>query len=215
MFGADVLLGSEWSVDVQTYFNWMDPIFYDTNVNPSVDDLLNRGPQAPPGQAPPTPPRDRSDLNDRLDELLIPATGRSYGFELLVRRRSASGVSGWLAYTLSRSERLRDGAWSGFDFDRTHILNLVASVPLPRFWQIGMRAQVQTGRPLTTTSARGGARTSTFVRFDLRIDKTAVWNEWLLDFYVDVANVVLGAEELTQERRFRYVLPTVGFRAIF
>lgn len=215
MLGFDVVLGDEWSADLQTYFNWMDPIIYDTQVNADVDDLLRNGPQAPPGREPPEPPVDRRELDDRLDELLVPATGRSYGFELLVRRRSASGVSGWLAYTLSRAERLRDGRWQGFDFDRAHIVNVVASVPLPRHWQLGMRAQVQTGRPITTTSGIAQSRTSTFVRFDLRIDKTAVWNDWLLDFYVDIANVVLGAEELAPEQQLRYVLPTVGFRAIF
>lgn len=215
MLGLDASLGGSWSVDVQTYFNWMDPILYDTQLNPTVDDLETSPPAAPPGQAPATPPRDTGGLDDRLDRLLAPATGRSYGVELLVRRESRSGVSGWIAYTFSRSERLRDGEWVAFDFDRTHILNLVAGVPLPRDWQLGLRAQLQSGRPLTTTTGLSSARTAPFVRFDLRVDKTAVWNDWLLDFYVDIANVVLGAEELTAANEVRYVLPTLGLRAIF
>ena len=116
---------------------------------------------------------------------------------------------------MSRSERLREGGWSAFDFDRTHILNLVVQMPLPRRWQLGFRAQLQTGRPLTTTAGLSSVRASTFVRFDVRIDKTAVWNDWLLDFYVDVSNTVLAAEELQPGTEVRYVLPTLGFRAMF
>jgi TonB family protein len=215
MIGTDVAFGEGWSLDAQTYFNWMDPILFDTNINPTVDQVQMVGPQAPPGVAPPTPPKNSGSLQGRIDQLLVPATGRSYGLELLLRRESKGGVSGWLAYTLSRSERLRDGAWTAFDFDRTHILNFVVTVPLPRRWQVGLRAQLETGRPLTTTSGLASARTDTFVRFDMRVDKTAVWNSWLLDFYVDITNVVLGAEELTPTNDIRYVLPTAGFRAIF
>ena len=30
--------------------------------------------------------------------------------------------------------------------------------------------------------------------FDLRIDKRAVWNKWLLDFYVDILNSTVAPE---------------------
>ncbi|MBI2378318.1 MAG: TonB-dependent receptor plug domain-containing protein [Deltaproteobacteria bacterium] len=200
------------TLDVDAYFNWMDPIFYDLAINPA--DVTQPEPEAPPGQAPPTPPRRNTSLDDRLGELLVPATGRGYGIEILLRRQSVTGISGWVAYTLSRSERFRQDEWVAFDFDRTHILNAVLSVPLPRRWQLGLRAQVSSGRPLTTTAGLSRARTDPFVRFDLRVDKTAVWRDWLLDFYVDVANLTLSAEELTPQESLRYVLPTVGFRAI-
>lgn len=216
--GAEARFADEWSVDLQGYFNWMDPILYDVTLNPTVEDLINDPPAAPPGEAPPTPPvAMNNNLGNRLDRILVPATGRSYGLELLLRRESATGVAGWISYTLSRTERLRDGVWAGFDYDRTHILNLVLSVPLPRNWQVGLRAQVQSGRPFTTTSGLATARSSSFVRFDLRIDKTAVWNDWLLDFYVDVSNVVVAAEELSAQPpvEVRYVIPTVGFRGMF
>lgn len=211
--GAELELGHSWSLDVATYFNWMDPIFYDVQLNESTSSVQNPGPAAPPGQAPPTPPRDDTGLGDRLDTLLSAATGRAYGLELLLRRESQTGVSGWLAYTLSRAERLRDDGWVGFDFDRTHILNLVVSVPLPRRWQVGLRVQAQSGRPVTTSYGLATGRTEPFVRFDLRIDKTAVWNDWLLDFYVDISNVVLAADEVAPQQLVRYVLPTLGFRA--
>ena len=74
--------------------------------------------------------------------------------------------------------RIESSAWG-----RDHTESTAS--PFDRRWQIGLRAQVQSGRPLTTTSGLASARTNSFVRFDMRVDKTAVWNSWLLDFYVD------------------------------
>lgn len=213
--GAELRVDDAWSLDVQSYFNWMDPLFYDVNLNPTVDDVRAEAPPNLPGQAPTTPVVDDGAADQRLARLLRPATGRAYGVELLVRRRAAAGVTGWLSYTLSRSERLRDDAWVGYDFDRTHVLNLVVQIPLPRRWQLGFRAQLQSGRPLTTAESLAGGRTPTFARVDLRIDKTAVWNDWLLDFYVDISNALLAADELAPQQFVRFVLPTVGFRALF
>ena len=51
------------------------------------------------------------------------------------------------------------------------------------------------------------------MRFDLRVDKRAVWQKWLLDFYVDITNVALLPEEIEPGTVIRYVLPTVGLRA--
>ena len=41
---------------------------------------------------------------------------------------------------MSRSERRYEGRWVPFDFDRAHMLNLVAGTRLPRNWEIGGRA---------------------------------------------------------------------------
>jgi len=155
------------------------------------------------------PPMDGQDF---LDRLTMPQTGRAYGLELLLRRRSKSGVFGWLSYTLQRSERFRDGAWAPYDFDRTQLLNLVAGLPLRRNWDIGVRLQYQSGRPTTTTAGYNAARGDGYYRFDFRIDKRAVYRKWLLDFYVDVTNAAVLPEEIEPGTVIRYVLPTVGLR---
>ena len=59
------------------------------------------------------------------------------------------------------------------------------------------------------------AGTDGYLRFDLRVDKRAVWQKWLLDFYVDITNVALLPEEIQPGTVIRYVLPTVGLRARF
>lgn len=196
--GVEVPLPYGFSVDVQGYFSYMDPILFDIQVNDEASDL--RG----------VP----SDGDGQNNVFLNPARGRSYGMELLLRRRSTTGVFGWLSYTLSRSERRRDDAWVPFDFDRTHIVSVVTGIPLPRNWSLGLRVQAQSGRPVSTTGGYNAARVADYVRFDIRVDKRAVWNDWLLEFYVDISNVVLSPEEIDTGNQFRYVLPTVGFRAI-
>ncbi len=102
-----------------------------------------------------------------------------------------------------------------YDFDRTHILNLVAGLPLPRNWDLGLRFQYESGRPVTTTAGYNSGRTDAYARIDLRVDKRAVWRSWLLDFYVDIANVALLPEEVTPGNTLRYVLPTLGVRGRF
>ena len=147
-----------------------------------------------------------------LDRLAVPEIGRSYGIETLIRRQSKTGLYGWLSYTLSLSERKKDGNWAPYDYDRTHLLNLVAGLPLPRNWDVGIRMQYQSGKPATTTYGYNTARTDGYFRIDARIDKRAVWNKWLFDFYVDLTNVSLFPEEIVPGATIRYVLPTVGIR---
>ncbi len=60
--------------------------------------------------------------------------GRAYGWETMLCKRN--GVwQGWIAYTLSRSERsfpaIQQGAWFPFEYDRRHKLNVVADYALP------------------------------------------------------------------------------------
>jgi hypothetical protein len=155
------------------------------------------------------------DGQEIVDQLTKARTGRAYGFEVLLRRQAKSGVFGWVSYTLSRSERYRDTAYVPYDFDRTHLINVVAGMPLPRNWDIGLRLQYQSGKPTTVTAGYNAARGDGYFRADLRVDKRAVWRRWLLDFYVDVTNVALLPEEVTPGTVIRYVLPTAGVRGRF
>jgi hypothetical protein len=150
-----------------------------------------------------------------IERLTQPQLGRAYGLEIMLRRETKTGIFGWVSYTLSRSERMRDGQWVPYDFDRTHLVNLVGGLPLRRNWDVGLRLQYQSGKPTTITSGYNDARGTGYLRFDARIDKRAVWRSWLLDFYVDITNVALLPEEVQVGTVIRYVLPTVGLRGRF
>ena len=202
--GLELRLGEGVSLDVQGYYSDMDPVIFDLSINASsLQDL----PTALPGQL-----EEDTTAEDIAERLLSAQVGRAYGLELMLRKRSRSGVYGWLAYTRSRSERKREGAWVPFDFDRPHILNAVLGVPLGAGWEVGGRFQYQSGAPVTTTYGYNEGRKQAFMRLDLRIDKRVVWREWLLDYYIDIQNVTLAAEEVAPGQRLRFVLPTLGLR---
>ncbi len=188
----------------------MDPTIFDLTINSQTLNTVGNVSLIPTSTLPP-----QTTAQEVLDRLLVPHTGRAYGLETLIRRQAKSGLYGWLSYTLSRSERYKDGAWAPYDFDRTHLVNLVAGLLLPRNWDVGVRLQYQSGKPATTTYGYNTARTNGYDRIDIRVDKRAVYKGWLLDFYVDIMNAALLPEEVTPGVNIRYVLPTVGLRARF
>ncbi|HMA94004.1 MAG TPA: TonB-dependent receptor [Polyangiaceae bacterium] len=130
--------------------------------------------------------------------------GRIYGGELFARY-TGERLRGWLAYTLSRSERQDRGEpWRLFEADQTHILALTATVPLGRGWEIGGRFRLTSGNPYTPISsavydANTGvyqpvnarpfsARNPMFQQLDLRVEKLWQFKHWNLATYLDVQN---------------------------
>lgn len=100
--------------------------------------------------------------------------GRSYGAELLARKQLSSGLFGWLAYSLSRSERYNyltpsgfyanplsnngldyksfSRAWQAYDQDVTHSLSFAGSWDIvPRHLKLGTRVGLSSGKPFTET----------------------------------------------------------------
>lgn len=205
--GAEVPLGERTGLVVDGFYNDMDPVVFDLRVNRDSVGAAPNGSLVPTT----TTPGDTS-AQMTLDRLLQKQVGRAFGLEAMLRREAKNGLYGWLAYTVSLSERERDGQFVPFDFDRTHLVNLVGGLPLPRNWELGARLQYQSGRPTTTTLGYNTARTDGYFRIDLRIDKRAVYKKWLFDFYVDLTNAALFPEEITPGTTIRYVLPTFGVR---
>jgi TonB family protein len=218
--GVEIPLEQRFQFNVEGFFNYMDPTIFDLQLN---DTSVITAPNS--GLVPTTivNPQNRGQMF--IDRLTQPETGRAYGGEVLIRRQSKSGVFGWVSYTLSRSERYRSEqytdasgqtqthmVWRAYDFDRTHLINVVAGLPLRRNWDIGMRWQYQSGAPVPVTSGYNNARKDGYLRLDVRVDKRAVYRKWLLDFYVDITNIAVLPEEVQPGTVIRYVLPTVGLR---
>jgi TonB family protein len=137
--------------------------------------------------------------------------GRSYGVEMLLRRQIMRGFYGWVAYTLSRSQRLDDPSlpsyqygWHLYDFDQTHILTLIASYQTEHNWTFGTRLRYTSGDPYTpfvngVFNANNGsysciagnpdtARAPGFFQADVRIDRRFVYDKWIFTGYLDVQN---------------------------
>lgn len=133
--------------------------------------------------------------------------GRAYGFEAMLRHDLANRLSGWIAYTYSRSERRNDDdeRWRLLDVDQTHNLVLVGAYQLPRHWQISTRFRYRTGQPGTpivgavfvsdddvyapTFGRTNSRRNEAFHQLDLRIDKRWIYQSWMLNLYMDIQNV--------------------------
>jgi len=171
--------------------------------------------------------------------------GRVVGGDFLIRQKLWKGLFGWIAYTVSRSERKDspEDPWRLFRYDQTHILTIIASYKLP-WWklEVGVRFRYVTGNP--TTPVVGGLRDTTsqdwlqinggiysnrlpaFQQLDLRIDKTWVFNRWKLGLYLDIQNLynysnseatVYGGRQLYQSAGITGIpfFPNIGLRADF
>ena len=70
-----------------------------------------------------------SQANEKLEGELLYGIGRAYGLELILRKKTGK-FTGWVSYTLSRTERKVDGIsnneWYLAKQDRTHDLSVVA-----------------------------------------------------------------------------------------
>jgi hypothetical protein len=167
--------------------------------------------------------------------------GAAYGMEVLLRRKIGR-VTGWLAYTLSKSERIYSCGLRPSDFDQTHVFNGVIQVRLP--WKLiaGAHLNVASGRPYTAigsdglATVRNNARLPTYVQLDLRLDREWLFKRWALAAFIEILNVtysetIFGLQlpsSMNMSRSpnssslpligdtipdaFRWILPTIGIR---
>lgn len=98
--------------------------------------------------------RDGADLNTAPDiesELLF-GKGRAYGIELLLKKKTGK-LTGWIGYTLSKTERkingINNGLWYNAKQDRTHDMTLVGIYNLTEKWSIGATFIFNTGNAVT------------------------------------------------------------------
>jgi hypothetical protein len=207
--GVEVPMRDRFELTAEGYYNRLDPTFFELGL-PRRDDITTPYPVLLPNEQFPT-----TTFHDPyLDQFTVRRLGRSYGFETMLRRRASTGLYGWLSYALSLSERRTQDRWVPYDFDRTHLFNLVAGIPLGRNWDLGLRLQYETGKPEPVLGDQV-ERNAGYTRFDVRFDKHAVWRSWILDFYVDITNAAVMPEEFRAGDVLHYVLPTVGTRGRF
>ena len=115
-----------------------------------------------------------------------PVSGQAYGLEVLLRRSLSKRMSGWLAYTLSRSIRKAHFitpagadvvATVPSDGDRSHVLNAVLAYDLGRHWRAGVRFMFYTGAPYSKlegnvpTAPYNAYRNPSFYRLDVRLER--------------------------------------------
>ena len=95
--------------------------------------------------------------NPNVEADLLYGKGRAYGLELLMKK-SKGRLSGWVSYTLSRSERQFDainrGDWFAARQDRTHDLSLVTMYQINDQWSFSGTFVYSTGNAVTFPSGK-------------------------------------------------------------
>jgi hypothetical protein len=79
------------------------------------------------------------------------ASGRSYGFDVFVRKRPASGakLTGWISYTFGKAERDEYGRALPFEYDRRHAATAVGSYRFSPKWEFAATVRAFSGFPFT------------------------------------------------------------------
>ncbi|MEM6631899.1 MAG: TonB-dependent receptor, partial [Bacteroidota bacterium] len=96
-------------------------------------------------------------LNEFLEGEILPGTGRAYGLEAYLEKKKGD-VTGWISYTLGRSELqvegINEGEWYPNRFDQTHSLSIVGFYQLSKRWSFGANFALNSGTPTTFPTSR-------------------------------------------------------------
>ncbi len=188
--GSQYVLGYEWqatdlvNADVQVYYNRQ----WDLARTPTAADLA----------------ADPTDVEKYYGDGL----GRMYGLEVMIRHDQGKHFFGWIAYSLSRSERYNfdEQKWDLFGKDETHNLQLVGSFRFKGNRELGARVRYVTGDPTTPVlgvkwfdatsrsyvplyGATNSARMDPFFSLDMRYERKFIFKNWIWDIYLDVTNL--------------------------
>jgi outer membrane receptor protein involved in Fe transport len=103
--------------------------------------------------------------NDAIEQVILNGEARAYGLELMLRKNEGD-LTGWLSYTLSKSEQrttgrtstvdngrsnlesgINFGNWYNTPYDKTHDISLYGSYQLNEKWRFNSNFIFQTGQP--------------------------------------------------------------------
>ena len=154
--------------------------------------------------------------NDAIEQIILNGKARAYGLEVLLRKNEGR-LTGWIAYTLSKSEQqtpgrttaesgINNGNWYNTPHDKTHDISITSSYNFSEKWSFSGNVIFQTGQPTTFPNgqyeynginipnyeARNSSRLTTYHRLDL----SAIYNpnpkstkRWKGEWVIGVYNV--------------------------
>lgn len=145
--------------------------------------------------------------NEPSETQLLFGMGRAYGAEFLIRKNKGK-FTGWLGYTLSRTERqidgINNGDWYVAKQDRTHDISLVGVYELSKKWTISGTFVYYTGNAVTFPSGKYNINNQTVFLYTERnayrmpayhrMDLSATWKfkkrgRWESDLNFSLYNV--------------------------
>jgi hypothetical protein len=91
-------------------------------------------------------------LNDNVESQILFGSGRAYGLELLIKKTQGR-FSGWISYTLSRTERKIEGINNGLYYpakqDKPHDISVVCLYELNKKWNLSATWVFSSGNAVT------------------------------------------------------------------
>lgn len=140
-------------------------------------------------------------LNETVEAQLLFGKGRAYGIEFMLKKKEGK-LTGWISYTLSKSERKINGInsnqWYNATQDRTHDIAIVAIYQLSKKWTLSGNFIFYTGSAVTFPTgkyqvngqtayyynSRNADRMPNYHRLDfgatLQLKKTKKWSKELV-----------------------------------
>ena len=95
--------------------------------------------------------------NENVESQLLFGSGRAYGLELFLKKRYGK-LTGWMSYTLSRTERKFDeinrGAYYPATQDRTHDFSIVGIYQASKKWTLSSTWVYYTGNAITLPAGK-------------------------------------------------------------
>ncbi|HPE86886.1 MAG TPA: TonB-dependent receptor [Bacteroidales bacterium] len=146
------------------------------------------------------------------EEVTSTSSGKAFGAEFYIRDKSFKNFNIILSYTYVRSLFTDEGnTYISSAWDNRHLLTAQVSRSLPGNWDVGMKYRFVGGPPYTPNDlelssailawdARGrgyldydlfnSERLGAFNQLDLRVDKEWFFNQWSLNLYFDIQNIL-------------------------
>jgi hypothetical protein len=150
--------------------------------------------------------------------------GSSRGVDVVLERRAASGLSGWLGYTFAHTrhhDRVSGEQFDG-DFDQRHTVNLFLQQRLSYRMAVSLKFRYGTNFPLVgyfsgsmddlrLGADRNRVRLPVYSRLDIRANRTFTFDQRRLTIFVELMNA-LGHDNIAQaDGRIQPTLAATGF----
>ena len=117
--------------------------------------------------------KDGAEINtvSDVESVLLYGIGRAYGLELLLKKKEGR-LTGWIGYTLSKTERkiegINDGKWYNARQDRTHDISVVGIYDLNERWSISGVFVYNTGDAVTFPTGKYNLQGQTLYQYAAR-----------------------------------------------
>jgi hypothetical protein len=151
-------------------------------------------------------------------------SGTSRGWDVTLQRKAASGLTGWVAYGWSHTryeDRITGEAFDG-DFDQRHTVNVFIEDRLS--YRTAISAKIRTGSSpplpgyfrgsiddLWVSDVRNRVRLPTYLRIDVRANRTYTFNRRRLTLFLEVINLTNRRNLGTTDGSIRSNLQAVNY----